>query len=386
MKSRYAIILLFVIFSFLSLDAKHILGGSANYRVTGQSATASTLSIEFVIIRNAQGGGASFDSPAQFGIYGFKNNQYTYLAIASTNPSSIELLDLEYPDSCPELSYETGVYSFDVSLPNSTYDSYVISHQRCCRDNGLSNISNPEESGLALSITIYPKAFEFIEKAREIPMSSIPFLLNNMDEHTLDLSIDDPYTKEYLLTTPSTAGGTSGVTFGDPEACDGIVPNPQNCLPPYGIVDFKDDANPYGLGADVSLDKENGDFIVDIPTVGINLFEITINRFDNGELLSSVNSQWTTTISTCEEALNINELSSNQSIQLAPNPALNTIYTSDLLRNIVVFDPLGNKVMTIDKMDATEEISITKLSAGLYFLNATAENGEIVNLQFVKSR
>ncbi len=386
MKLRSTIILLFVLCTFLSLDAKHILGGSANYRVTGQSSSSTTLSIDFIIIRNVQGGGASFDSPANFGIYGFKNNQYTYLAKVTANPSNIELIDLEYDEFCPELFYEKGTYSFGVSLPNSTYDSYVISHQRCCRDNGLSNISNPEESGLALSITIYPRAFDFVDKAKEIPVSSLPFLLNNMEEHALNLSIDDSYIKEYLLTTPSAAGGISGVTFGDPEACDGIVPNPLNCPPPYGVVEYNDDANPYGPEADVSLDAMSGEFLVDIPTIGINLFEVTINRYDNGELLSSVNSQWTTTISTCEEALSINEQSPSQNIKLSPNPALNTIYTSNHLKNVVVLDPLGHRVLAIDEIEANKEISISELSSGLYILNATTENGDIVNLQFVKSK
>lgn len=367
------------------MSARHILGGTVAYQVVNNGSQFAIVDIDFTIIRNANGGGANFDSPANFGVYGVKNNTYTYLTATLVNPSNMEVLDLDYPEFCPELSYEKAIYSFEVGLPKTSYDYFVISHQRCCRDAGVSNIINPEESGFALSVTLYSNAFEAMERAFELSTSSMPFLLNSMEEHELDLSIDDPFTKEYLLTTPTTAGGIAGVTFGDPEACDGIVPNPENCPPPYGVVQYIDDANPYGINSEVNLDKMNGEFNVSIPNVGITLFELTVNRFEDGELLSSVNSQWMTTTSTCEEALSTGDNLSDEEVKLAPNPASNTIYSSSTLKDVVIYDLLGNKVLSIERMEKNKEISILDLSSGLYMLKGAKEDGELVNLQFIKS-
>ncbi len=385
MESRYTLSLLLILLSFLPLDGRHILGGSVAYKVVSHDLATTSLDIDFILIRDQMGGGANFDSQAEFGIYGVKNNVYTYLQSEMHSPQNIESLNLEYSADCPELFYEQGVYSFNISLPNTSFDYYVIGHQRCCRTSNISNIINPGETGFALSITIYPKAFEYTDRANPLSPLSIPFLLNSQEEHEVDLSIDDIYIKEYRLTRPAVAGGISGVNFGDPNACDGITPDPQNCRPPYALAEYADETHPYGVESDANLDKVFGELKVTIPAVGIILFEMTVDRYMEDELLSSTNSQWTTTSSTCTMPLSTNVDSSCKEINLTPNPAYHTIRTSCLLTDIVVFDVLGRQVMLLDKMEANEGVSIVALDIGIYTLRGKSENGNLIELQFVKS-
>jgi len=386
MKSRFTLGILLVFLSVFSLNAKHILGGSAAYKVSNQNELNSTIDCEFNMFKDNSGGGANFDNNASFGIYGVKNNEYTFLYEVQSGFEDVQTIEQLNPGDCPLFDYSSATYKFSATLPNSTYDYYVISYQRCCRAGAVSNIMNPDESGFALSITIYPIAFSYPEKANALSASSIPFLLSSQNESTIDLDLDDMYTKEYMLTTPVSAGGVAGVSFGDPEACDGITPNPINCPPPFGNVEYVDQDNPYGIDSEVNIDKELGELSIHIPTNGITLFEMTVNRYVDGILLSRINNQWTTITSMCTFGpLSVSEDPDCNEARLAPNPSSNSIFSTCLLTDITIIDALGRNVRTIEKMESQEEISIVDLSTGVYRLSGTNQNGDLIKLQFVKS-
>jgi hypothetical protein len=374
------------LFLFQNLSARHLLGGSAAYQVLSKNAAFSTLDLEFFLIRNNLGGGANFDSQAEFGIFGFKNNEYKYLTTVYASFGDIEAISLNFAEDCPELSYSQTSYTLSIDLPNSEYEHYLIGYVRCCGSADVSNIINADEMGLALSIKIYPKAFEYSERAEGISVSKLPYLLNNQEFYEWDLSIEDDYIKEYRLTAPSVGGGVAGVNFGDPRACDGITPDPQNCPPPYDSVEYLDIDNPYGIGSDVDIDKDLGQLSVQIPVVAMTLFQVSIDRFIEGELLSTINTQWITTSSTCNvEPLTVTEDDHCKALFIAPNPSSASIHASCALKEIVIYDMFGRRVKSLEKMQVNEKVVIKELNHGIYIIKGKRENGDYVNLSFVKS-
>ncbi|MDF1695157.1 MAG: T9SS type A sorting domain-containing protein [Saprospiraceae bacterium] len=385
MKPRFTFTLLILLFSLCQIQAKHLLGGTVSYKVLGKSSSSTQVEISFFMYKDDTGGGANFDSFAPFGVYGANGNNYNFLFTINENPSNVEQIEIMSTDSCSFLSYSVARYTFEVELPNSTYEKYVIGYVRCCTATNISNI-DPMESGMALALTLYPAAFEFEEEAKVVPVTSIPFFTGEYIDTLIDMSIDDEYTKEYLLTRPLVGGGIAGVNFGDPQACDGITPNPLNCPPPYAGVVYLDEDTPYGMGSEVNLDAMTGEFHFNIPTLGIILFEMTINRYAEGEILSSVNHRWTTNTSVCIET-NVEEPEPSfcQDIKIIPNPTADFISVNCNILDVVILDATGKVVKKYDAFLFGLSTDVSDLSNGLYTVKATTFDEEPITLRFVKT-
>lgn len=136
---RFVLFLSFIwVFPSLS-TAKHIIGGDMTYVCNGNG----TYTITMKVYRDCDSDGANYDSPAYFGIYrgatlieqetaGFQNR--------------FEIPIAENP--CVDLSDPPCVESATYTLPNIplpvSNESYTISYQRCCRNDVITNIVDPE--------------------------------------------------------------------------------------------------------------------------------------------------------------------------------------------------------------------------------------------------
>ncbi len=82
--------------------------------------------------------------------------------------------------------------------------------------------------------------------------------------------------------------------------------------------------------------------------------------------------------------LSVNDVVSNRAIQLDvyPNPAIDivTIKSSENIKHINVFNTLGSKVISTQH----NELNVSHLSKGLYFINISFENGSIMVKKLIK--
>lgn len=227
------------------LSAKHIIGGEVTYECVGINNTNNTVTFEltFVMYRDCAGGGAGFEQ-ARFGIYeGFGSN-WDWKQTVISNPGFAEPVEAE-DNPCIEvpanLCVEKATYVFDITLPISN-NSYIIAYQRCCRNNSILNIVAPEDTGAAFTVEIRPAAQQICNNSpvfNDFP----PILICEGEPLVFDHSASDVegHSLTYKFCSPLNGGGPFGSneTPGNPNACDGIIPEPSNCPPPYPNVVFK---------------------------------------------------------------------------------------------------------------------------------------------------
>ena len=162
---RFGLVIYFLIALFLApVSARHIIGGVITYTCQGNGNYNFTMKI----YRDFYGGGALFDDPAQVAVYQCGtntpcdllnvNNAIQVLSVPLSFPV-IQIANPTYPCLLvpPNIQVEEGVYYFSLNLPQSP-ESYHIVYQRCCRNNTITNIYNPEDTGASFSVEITPAA------------------------------------------------------------------------------------------------------------------------------------------------------------------------------------------------------------------------------------
>ena len=141
------ILILFLIPSIL--NATHLIGGELTYTCLGDN----LYEIKVVIYRDCgptNTNGTGFDGNGVVTIYNMSNNVYTELQHGS---AFAEYVVDEFTSECmtipPELCVEKGTYTIVTELPENG-NGYQIVYQRCCRNEQVINIENPEDFGSSL--------------------------------------------------------------------------------------------------------------------------------------------------------------------------------------------------------------------------------------------
>lgn len=261
-------ILFFGLICFFNAEAAHIVGGDVTYKCISSNPVTKTtrFTITFTMYRDVTGSGAFFDNNARFGIYesSIGSSQWTHQRTITSNPINRQIVP--YEDACvivpPNIIIEKANYIFDIELPWSD-KVYQITYQRCCRNNTISNIENPGETGAAFYVEIFGNA---IQECNNSPVFNNfpPILICNQKKLNFDHSASDSEGNrlEYEFCTPLTAGGTDGATTpGSALSCTGVTPLPDNCPPPYQPIIFSPNYsadNPMGGSPKVTIDPLTG--------------------------------------------------------------------------------------------------------------------------------
>ena len=160
MKKLIIVIISFI--AFFNAQAAHIIGGEITYECLGNNQYEFTMRI----YRDCASSGAIFDSaPGAFtqgSVTVYKDGTtlpfITTLFLAAPSvtviPPDVSNPCLIIPD---DVCVEEGVYVFTLDLPTDP-NSYHIVYQRCCRNNSISNIINPGETGATYTIELTPEA------------------------------------------------------------------------------------------------------------------------------------------------------------------------------------------------------------------------------------
>ncbi|MEM9546522.1 MAG: T9SS type A sorting domain-containing protein [Bacteroidota bacterium] len=293
-------ILIIFFAAFLSLNtiqAKHITGGYVSYEVLSATESRFIVNIYLTMFRDPFGEGANFDNALNLGIYRILEDE-TLLPYERYQERPLEILDitsdfLNCRGALPE--YELGRYEIKVEIPNDGYD-YQIGYQRCCRSNSILGVQEIESSGMLFTTRINYESLVTRNTSPTLTDVDNRFFEVNKT-HPIEMSFTDVDGDQIVITplTPYEVGGVAGVNFGDPEACDGILPNPMNCPPAFNTITYKEGFSlekPFGDQGDF-IDEGNGNFSFTCQNVGMYLLGFKVEEFRNGELLTVSNYETT---------------------------------------------------------------------------------------------
>ncbi len=341
--------------------------------------------------RDPTTGGADFDQQPVFGIYGYKNGIYEYIIelgnIASPNIENVDLTDFV---SCGGIKVEKGRYDISIVLSTTDYEYYKFTYQRCCRDMAMTNIVDPGETGIAISIDIYPKTNDLIGNS-PLPGDLFPVLVGLNSTQTFDMSLQKeentffPYNPNYTISKPQAAGGIDGANVGDPQSCTGVTPNNKNCPPPYGVVSYIDEDEPYGANSNVTIDPITGIMTFDVSEQGYNSMALTIENYnDNGEIMSRIQQQFVSRFSDCITSTSDQV---NDDLSVWPNPTNDRINCNIELDSYKISTTSGIPILIKENINSdfsNESIDISSISAGLYLFQCTTKFGKIYTKKIVK--
>lgn len=294
----------------LQTNARHIVGGDITVnRVTRNVGDTPTYQVVITVYRDCYQGGipmlTDFDPTASIGIHRKVGNSWQ-LFRARMQPRRFTSGESVLPDDdpCidlpPNLCVDRNQYIFEVELPLYD-DSYLISYQRCCRNETISNIVDPGGTGIAYTYELTSEAQLTINSSpvfKRFPPILIcvdrPFFF---DHSATD---DDGDQLVYEFCNPLAAGGPD-VT--NALLCTGTTPDPATCLPPFERVTFRQPTyssdNPLPGRPDFTIDPQTG-LITGTPvTQGQYVVGICVKEYRDGILLSTVRRDIQLNVSTC---------------------------------------------------------------------------------------
>ncbi len=311
MNKLYTILAL-VIFPYIIYGA-HIIGGDITYKciMIDSDLKRSTFEITMQVYRDSKGGGAILDDPARFGI--FRGIGLNWEHIESRNIFLESAEDItNSADPCiiipSNIGVEKGVYRFEIVLPWSD-ETYKIAYQRCCRNNTISNLVNPGETGAVFEVNILPDAQKSCNNSPTFdnfpPIVVCAGVNLNASQSATDSEGDQLI---YEFCAPIQAGGTDGATTsGDPESCTGVMPNPVNCRPPFEEVEFATPTytptNPMGTLSGITINPNTGLLTGKPSLVGQFVVGVCVKEFRNGKLIGEIRRDFQFNVATCQIAV-----------------------------------------------------------------------------------
>lgn len=289
-------------------NAKHIIGGEVTYECLGVSGTNNNYLITMRIYRDCDPttGGADFDQPAYFSIFRGTADANVFVMSQNVNIGSISSVIPDTPaciQNVPYVCVQQGIYQFNLTLPVLQNESYFIVYQRCCRNNSILNIYDPESVGATYSVEITPRAQQLCNDSptyNEFP----PVIICKGTPLIFDHSASDPNTDQmvYRFCAPEEGGGP---LLTDPAytSCEGAQPIPP-CAPPFDPVPFKQPTytptNPMGGNPQITINPVTG-VITGIPViVGRFVVGVCVDEYRNGEKLSTVKRDFQFNVADCD--------------------------------------------------------------------------------------
>lgn len=300
-------VILFLV-SAVGLRAEHLIGGSIAYQCLGSGTIAGTNNyrIRLTLTRDCSQI-TSFDNTIDIGLFQFNGSSYVLyrkILVTKTSERSIPLDN----KSCSFLLYsvcvDEALYQIDITNVPIIPQNYMISYQRCCRNMTISNIVDPGRTGSTLVMELTGEAQNVCNQSAF--SDAIPPLVvcANTD---LDLNLNSTDQEgdslAYEFCTPLTGGGPEGLggTSGNPNGCNGVRPDPMQCVPNLKEVTYSSTAysalNPFPSSTPVQL--MNGRLTAKPNAIGQFSFGICIKEYRKGKLLSIQRREMQINIAVC---------------------------------------------------------------------------------------
>jgi gliding motility-associated-like protein len=256
--------------------AHHITGGQMYYTFVGKSGNNYQYNVTLNLFRDCYSTGAQLDDNAAIAI--FDNSNYGMVWSGSVPRQKIVVLNLGSPSPCitnpPAVCYQVGYYTFTVTLPPSP-NGYTIAYQRCCRIDGINNITASGQVGATYS-AIIPGTIPLTtapanNSARFIGADTVIVCANNYFKYSFAATDADNDSLGY-----SFCSAFSGGTINDP------APS-QPLSPPYIPVPYNFTfSGSMPMGSGVSIDPKTGLISGIAPAPGIYCVTVCATEYRNG--------------------------------------------------------------------------------------------------------
>lgn len=283
----------------MSSYANHLKGGWIQYNHIGPGSSPNTSRYEIIVRQylDCSSSGGQIDPDVFLGIFNSDNNS---LYVNLTVPvSGTDILSKGTFDPCitpvPNVCYRIDIYRTTVDLPNNT-NGYDLTVQRCCRINGIMNLSPPSNQ---VGVT-YTSRIPGVRNGIRVSNNSSPVFAQR---DTAVVCFNAPFTFDFSAVD---ADGDSlsysfctGLTGGNTGAGGA---RPQPVAPPYTPLFYSnsfDASTP--MGSRVQIDSKTGiiqGFAPELP--GDYVVAVCALEFRNGELIGSIKKEIHITVANCQ--------------------------------------------------------------------------------------
>lgn len=275
--------------------SSHIVGGEIYYDYLGNN----QYRVFLAIYRDCASTGAQYDSPLVLGIFDSNNNPVTEVSIPFPGSNVLPIVFTNPCVTAPSgICTERAIYTTVITLPPSP-GGYTLAYQRCCRGPNVTNLVNPDDTGLTLSTRIPGTPNNnYIDSSPRFS-NYPPLVICNNENLVFDHSATDPDgdSLSYMLITPY-AGANSINPLPSP------VPSP-----PYGLVIWNGSNNqnaPLGPGSTTTINPVTGQLFVDANLTGLYVVGIRVTEWRNGVIIGQTTRDFLFRVVNCIVQLSAN--------------------------------------------------------------------------------
>lgn len=265
------------------VQARHITGGEMTYEYISTSGNNITYRITLNLYRDCFSTGAQLDATAAISIYAYNasggTSHFTTRAIPLSNRTNLNLRD---PGRCidnpPVVCYELGTYTFTIDLPITDH-GYVVSYQRCCRIENMTNIMGSGQVGATYTASIPGRLIDATaptnSSAKFATKDTVVVCENNFFMYDFSATDINGDSLSY-----SFCQAYSGGSMRDPQPG-------QASPPPYASVPYNFSYNAsYPLGSGVRIDPRTGIVSGIAPRAGIYVITACVSEYRNGKVIN----------------------------------------------------------------------------------------------------
>ncbi|WP_309280329.1 PKD domain-containing protein [Fluviicola sp.] len=267
---------LLLLFGF-SAQASHIVGGEIYYDYLGNN----NYKFYIVVYRDCASNGAAYDSPLPLSVFTANGTRISDHDVPF--PGST-VLPIVFDNPCVTapsgICTERAIYTITLNLPPSS-TGYIVAYQRCCRGPNVTNLINPDDTGLTLQAFVPPAGGDHYINSSARFTNYPPLVICNNENLNFDHSATDADgdSLSYELVIPY-----AGASSFNP------APNPIPA-PPYPLVTWSGGFNqaiPLGPGSTTTIDPVTGHLFVDANNLGLYVVGIRVNEWRDGIIINSV--------------------------------------------------------------------------------------------------
>ncbi|HEY0677180.1 MAG TPA: gliding motility-associated C-terminal domain-containing protein [Chitinophagaceae bacterium] len=281
MKKLLAILL--ALMGFQSLEARHIKGGEISYRYAGAGPNGTDryeLLLRLFLDCNASG--SQLDNDVNISIYSTGGNTPAPGSPFNLPLTDDEFINLNFPNPCivnpSPVCYRLRTYSTVITLPR-TFDGFTAVFQRCCRIDGINNLSP--------NVSIGSSYVTQIHGLSNLPSgtNSSPFFVV---KDTVLICQNRPFRLDFGATDPDRDSLT--YEFCDAYTCPSnppVITNP----PPANTIGFVGYSPGYTgtqpLGPGVTINRQTGLISGIAPPGGNYVVCVCVSEWRDGKRLST---------------------------------------------------------------------------------------------------
>ena len=288
-------ILLFLM-ALLSIQAHatHLFGGDLTYVHLG----GNVYQIKLVVYRDCGPSNTNntyFDATANIAVYNVGGALQTTVSIP-LNAANVSFVEITLNDPClavpNELCVQQAIYQADVTLP-FTANGYVLSYQRCCRNNSIDNITNASNSGMTLTTNIPGTNLVNVQNSSPV-FNSLPpvaLCLGSNFVYDIDATDADGDSLVYSFCNPLLGGTSTSPT-----------PNPPSA-PPYNAVNWTATFStnyPISSSPAMTVNPVSGQITGVANQIGTYAVALCVAEYRNGVLINTVRRDYQFNVVLCD--------------------------------------------------------------------------------------